>query len=738
MPYLLLGDVNTKGDILVIQGVRLYGDPDCTASPPTPPTPTQAAALATAAATLSAAPDGAEADCGGCLGSVICKLAPEGAPRRPWMLGARAASGSIDAERLSYLDLSFARPLTWVLNGRYTALKGAGGGDDGGGGGGAGSGESRPASTSQPTVIMGDPLGLTVLDVRSNAAAVHIWGPTGAFTARYVTLMGLPPAEAEAEAEAEGLNRGGGASGGVPAPAAAAPTSTPPAGEDAPQDEVVPSQSLTNQSVPTADALLHRPPLSPLWPPPSLSPSLSPSPTLSPQQPTPSPPAPPPPRKPMPPLSPMQGIATSLTNFTSCLWTFGFDRRAAKTASPDTCAQTPAGCTGAAPEPAAGGGGGGGDKGDPLSSVPPRPAGLPYVFLDSVVMVIPQRELDALVLTWTSWTSGSASSPTAAAVAAAAAAVTEDPDLAAELGAMITGSQLAAESVAAVSAAATAATAGSDGGTVGTAAPSQLLTAITFKAFSWCALQGRNVTLTSRAPASLELLAARAGALAPPSLLRDLDLPVRAARLLQQQQPQQPQPQPQPQQPQQRPQRSGPPHQQAPSISEALPDGHSGPTSEHTTADIPTEVAPLVPEQQGPPDLKALAPDGTPDAAPSPREGGGGGGGGLPVWGVAAVAFAATFVMALSAASAFWWVRQRWWRPRRRRRAGGGCVSGADASLPVTCWLCGDDDHDGFDGGDGGGGGVAVWFGSTANQQAEEHPAAAAAAARVAETATES
>ncbi|KXZ43560.1 hypothetical protein GPECTOR_87g423 [Gonium pectorale] len=83
-------------------------------------------------------------------------------------------------------------------------------------------------------------------------------------------------------------------------------------------------------------------------------------------------------------IAPTQGLPVALANFTSCLWTADFDRPAAL-----------AGGGTAADVGAAGGEG-------------VRPAGLPYVFLDSVALVVPQAELDWMSEVWAAAIAGGA------------------------------------------------------------------------------------------------------------------------------------------------------------------------------------------------------------------------------------------------------------------------------------------------------------------------------------------
>ncbi|KAG2451041.1 hypothetical protein HYH02_004310 [Chlamydomonas schloesseri] len=139
-----------------------------------------------------------------------------------------------------------------------------------------------------------------------------------------------------------------------------------------------------------------------------------------------------------------QGMPAALANFTSCLWTFDFDRRAAwqQLAAPA----------------------GGSSGNSSLLAASLRPAGLPYVYLDSVTLLLPAAELQLLAALWRSTVDR-------ATVSTATAALGGD----------------FAEHLAAALAASSAPVSGSP------ASPALL----TFDRFVWCGLEGRNVTLTS-------------------------------------------------------------------------------------------------------------------------------------------------------------------------------------------------------------------------------------------------
>ncbi|EFJ41838.1 hypothetical protein VOLCADRAFT_98104 [Volvox carteri f. nagariensis] len=157
-------------------------------------------------------------------------------------------------------------------------------------------------------------------------------------------------------------------------------------------------------------------------------------------------------------ISATQGLDTAMTNFTSCLWTLDFDRRAAQARYDFLYIHSLDEDAAAAAMPT-------------LDKV--RPVGLPYVFLDTVSILIPQAELDVFIWIWVT---------NSTEVAANA------PGLEDQLSRMLRGSSLAAESAAAVAGLLPAASAGLREGTV---------TSLTFDRFWWCGLEGRNVTLTT-------------------------------------------------------------------------------------------------------------------------------------------------------------------------------------------------------------------------------------------------
>ncbi|GLC52885.1 hypothetical protein PLESTB_000684500 [Pleodorina starrii] len=148
-----------------------------------------------------------------------------------------------------------------------------------------------------------------------------------------------------------------------------------------------------------------------------------------------------------------QGLDPAMTNFTSCLWTVNFNRREASARQKLLASPSSNGSLGSTIDPR-------------------RPMGLPYVFLDSVVAVIPQPELDLLVWVW-------ATNSTDAATA---------PGLADQLVQMLAASRLSLESAATVSRA---------------AVENTTVTRLVFDQLWWCALEGSNVTFTSQLPQQL-------------------------------------------------------------------------------------------------------------------------------------------------------------------------------------------------------------------------------------------
>ncbi|KAG2492820.1 hypothetical protein HYH03_008978 [Edaphochlamys debaryana] len=144
-----------------------------------------------------------------------------------------------------------------------------------------------------------------------------------------------------------------------------------------------------------------------------------------------------------------QGLPPGLTNFTSCLWTLAFDR--------------PASAAAAAAEAAG-------------LAVPDDMAGLPYAFLDSVVLVVQPAEVDLMARAMTLDPSSGGG----------AAALTTDAGLASFLDAMRSQSEL-------------------DGTKQETQPPSSAgiipeearYTRVTFRRFRWCGLMGRNVTISA-------------------------------------------------------------------------------------------------------------------------------------------------------------------------------------------------------------------------------------------------
>ncbi|KAG2501421.1 hypothetical protein HYH03_001204 [Edaphochlamys debaryana] len=282
---------------------------------------------------------------------------------------------------------------------------------------------NKTARVERPGVIAGDPWAAVVLDLNELRNAINISGSKAALSIQYCVLVGLPSA-------AKGL--GGGARGSTPAPAPLAPV----VGPVSPGEGVGPSTELSGG--------------------PNVGGGAGAQLTAAPRAGT-------------------QGLAPSLANLTSCLWSMDFDR---------------------------------------VNATPPeqRITDLPYVSLDSVVLLVPQPEL--ALLAW-AWALGSRAGG-AEEAAAALAAVTSNAGLAGELAAMALRSRLEPDSAAAALVAATIAS--SSLSTPDTALGAfAATTSVTFATLSWCGLVGRNVTLASQLPPSLIDLALTGG-LAPERL----------------------------------------------------------------------------------------------------------------------------------------------------------------------------------------------------------------------------
>ena len=241
-----------------------------------------------------------------------------------------------------------------------------------------------------------------------------------------------------------------------------------------------------------------------------------------------------------------QGLAPALANFTSCLWTFVFDR------SPEALAAD-----------LAGGAGG-------------RPAGLPRLFLDSVVLVVPEAELQLLGRVW-------AASADLLSGRLAFSADT-DPGLAAALRAMLGFSQLAA----------------GNGSSTGGSTSTGSLPPLQFSTLQWCGYVGRNVTLTSQGYSASAAAALRRVAATWPSLA---GLPVVHVAV------------PEPPAPPARVQPTAPPGQQLPAAS--FPSGTTAPPAPGPKA----SSLPATSGVQPPPGGTAVGRAGSPgrDAAPQPQ-----------------------------------------------------------------------------------------------------------------------
>ncbi len=184
------------------------------------------------------------------------------------------------------------------------------------------------------------------------------------------------------------------------------------------------------------------------------------------------------------------GLPPSLANLTSCVWSLQLDRAAVVRAVRDRLQQ--------------GGTHGGGGAGDSSSSSVQSPVDVSYVLLQSVQLVVPEREL--LLLAW-AWATN-------------ATRHAAHPGLAEQLQLMLDGSRLAGGPGAAVAALQQLLREplGSPGGPPAPTLPAGLR--LVFDQFVWCGLLGTNVTLTLQLPGPTQL-----------SLqLPDLDLPVAYGR----------------------------------------------------------------------------------------------------------------------------------------------------------------------------------------------------------------
>ncbi|KAG2446993.1 hypothetical protein HYH02_008147 [Chlamydomonas schloesseri] len=310
-----------------------------------------------------------------------------------------------------------------------------------------------------PAVIIGSPVAQVVLSLNGLTDVVGVDGPHGSLVLRQITLLGLAAAPRRAAISSGGGRPStgswppataggsdGSSSSGGGAPAAAAGPDTSPAVPGALSEQELelleglvgqigairsdqPAQLLNSRRLLRGSASEHYlPAVNAARQAPSYR-RLTQRRWLQVGNGTSTPPA---------AYDDTQGLPAALANFTSCIWALDFDRAAA----------------------AATGGGGGGDG---------RAAGLPYVFLDGVTLVVPPPELR--LLAWA----------LAARPEELAAAVPSDSGLAAQLSALAAGSILA--------------TPLADGGS-GAQTPRTLV----LQQMRWCGVLGRNVTLTSEVP----------------------------------------------------------------------------------------------------------------------------------------------------------------------------------------------------------------------------------------------
>ncbi|PNH03805.1 Receptor-like protein kinase FERONIA [Tetrabaena socialis] len=299
------------------------------------------------------------------------------------------------------------------------------------GGGPRDSYDNVQASISQPGVVLGDPAGPRLLNLSRLPALINLRGPLAALTLRDLVLVAAPTA---------GLH----------------PAALPVLALRAKQD----AEALAGASVG---------------------------------------------------LDPTGGLPPGLANFTSCLWTLDFDRRAGTEAS---SVEAPAPWP--MPTPAEGAEGSSAPRTPPddvgvLLALPPqpplpplwwhylpkgspRPRGLPRATLDSVILLVPYRELQ--LMAW--------------CMAHNNTAPLSDLGVAGEVAAMLAASQLVAPGLVRRQLAEAEAMGygwgpggGGEGGATGASpqpsTPSPLRS-ITFWLFSWCGLYGRNITLASKLP----------------------------------------------------------------------------------------------------------------------------------------------------------------------------------------------------------------------------------------------
>ncbi|KAG2432174.1 hypothetical protein HXX76_009094 [Chlamydomonas incerta] len=300
-----------------------------------------------------------------------------------------------------------------------------------------------------PAMIMGEPLGVRVLDLAGLVAAVRLSGPgPGCITLRHLVLIGAPPASAPpaiwvaSPPPRQSLS-----------PPPSPPQLPPSVGALASVADAPPQQPSASASTPAATRSARAPPAGPAANTPDHRRRMGSGRQRLLAQAAASAAPPPPP----PPDGITQGLAPALANFTSCLWTFEFDRSQEALAAD-----------------AAGGGAAG------------RPAGLPSLFLDGVVLVLPEAELQLLGRVWAA----------SADLLSGRLAFSADTDtgLAAALRAMVQGSVLA--------------DGGSSRGTDGSSSDSSdtggPVTRLWFALLSWCGYVGTNVTLSSTAPPAEE------------------------------------------------------------------------------------------------------------------------------------------------------------------------------------------------------------------------------------------
>ncbi|GIL82462.1 hypothetical protein Vretifemale_11450, partial [Volvox reticuliferus] len=484
VPYLEANILNSVGDGLVLERVRMYAvaasntttttNSASTETPSSSLSPFQSEGGDVETPTIAPTTAAAATATPNCMAGGLCALVPERPPQRPWILRASATGQSASIRFFDAVSRDNAAPLSLVLSTAYSILE-----------------PSVDSQLKQAFVFTGDPFSTSVLNLLAIAPVLCIDSSGGSATLRNVVFMGLAPFRT-------------GQCGLQPRPPPRRPwmpSRPPPTPPTRPDQPTPPPVALTEVMGPGLGAHAPAPPqpapVGPIARGGSYMPlthrllqasTSSSGGGSSTSNRTTAPPNPAPPVDVGQPRGcPVQqqsawGLDPALSNFTSCFWGMNFDRHAAvagdRNISPAAAAA--AGAVQDAGSAATVKGNVSGGGGAPLGG---GPFGLPYVFLDSVTLVIPQPELDVLIWSW----------------ATNSTVMATEPGLADQLGRMLAGSSLAAESVLAVAKVAIDyrnAAVGSSTEGFQVAAPRSLI----FMRFWWCGLEGRNVTLTSQLP----------------------------------------------------------------------------------------------------------------------------------------------------------------------------------------------------------------------------------------------